>query len=425
MTFISYAQNFEDVMLWRALQHVKNGFYIDVGANDPTFESVTRAFYDRGWHGINIEPGTSHYADLQQNRYADINLCCATGANDGEIAIWECDVCGWTTSSDTLAQEHKHNGHHGNFHQTPVYALHNICEKYAHDEIHFLKVDVHGMEQQVFEGMDFLRFRPWIMLVKLAPPDALADAYDTWDRIITSYYYFLVYTDGLNRFYLADEHAGLTRHFRYPPNVLDNFISADRANFDLKIQEYEARITKKKAQIALAAARAAQAEARVTLAEGRAINAENRAVKAEAQTFKVEQNLQQIESNLRALYSSNSWRITAPLRWVSKAIQWAVHGSMAGLPLKPGSRPLRTLQLLLMHMKLYVGLRPRLRSVLRFALIPFPGLKRRLKRVGASSSSLFGTASPFTGPAQFSPRTSKIYAALTSARKRYYDEEQN
>ena len=32
---ISYAQNFEDVMLWRALRHVPKGFYIDVDAHEP------------------------------------------------------------------------------------------------------------------------------------------------------------------------------------------------------------------------------------------------------------------------------------------------------------------------------------------------------------------------------------------------------
>jgi len=32
MTFISYAQNYEDVMLWRALKDVSNGFWFDVGA---------------------------------------------------------------------------------------------------------------------------------------------------------------------------------------------------------------------------------------------------------------------------------------------------------------------------------------------------------------------------------------------------------
>ena len=47
MTFVSYAQNFEDVMLWRALRHVAHGFYIDVGAGHPDESSVTRAFYAR------------------------------------------------------------------------------------------------------------------------------------------------------------------------------------------------------------------------------------------------------------------------------------------------------------------------------------------------------------------------------------------
>ena len=44
MTFISYAQNFEDVMLRRVLKHVENGFYIDVGAQDPSADSVTKLF---------------------------------------------------------------------------------------------------------------------------------------------------------------------------------------------------------------------------------------------------------------------------------------------------------------------------------------------------------------------------------------------
>jgi hypothetical protein len=39
-------------MLWRALQQVESGFYIDVGANDPVVDSVTQAFYQRGWERI-------------------------------------------------------------------------------------------------------------------------------------------------------------------------------------------------------------------------------------------------------------------------------------------------------------------------------------------------------------------------------------
>ena len=66
MSFISYAQNLEDVMLYRALKHVKRGFYIDVGAFNPLSDSITKAFYDHGWRGINIEPITEFFELFQQ-----------------------------------------------------------------------------------------------------------------------------------------------------------------------------------------------------------------------------------------------------------------------------------------------------------------------------------------------------------------------
>ncbi len=55
-TFISYAQNREDVVLQRALSGVQRGRYVDVGANDPTEDSVSKAFYEAGWRGITVEP---------------------------------------------------------------------------------------------------------------------------------------------------------------------------------------------------------------------------------------------------------------------------------------------------------------------------------------------------------------------------------
>src|SRR2546422_7104389 len=75
----SYSQNAEDVRLWRVLQDLDDGFYVDVGAGHPNLDSVTQLFYERGWSGINIEPGP-HYADLAENRPRDVNLRVAVGA---------------------------------------------------------------------------------------------------------------------------------------------------------------------------------------------------------------------------------------------------------------------------------------------------------------------------------------------------------
>ncbi len=51
MTFVSFAPNFEDVMLWRALRHWAPGRYVDACAGAGL---VTQALYDRGWSGLNL-----------------------------------------------------------------------------------------------------------------------------------------------------------------------------------------------------------------------------------------------------------------------------------------------------------------------------------------------------------------------------------
>ena len=66
MTFVSYAQNFEDVMLWRALKRFTPGRYVDIGAQDPVVDSVSKAFHDAGWRGVHVEPSPFYAAALRQ-----------------------------------------------------------------------------------------------------------------------------------------------------------------------------------------------------------------------------------------------------------------------------------------------------------------------------------------------------------------------
>src|SRR4051812_11935071 len=70
--FLSFSQNGEDVVLMRALGHLGPGRYIEVGANDPTDDSVTRAFYNRGWSGITVEPMQDYAQRHRQQRPRDI-----------------------------------------------------------------------------------------------------------------------------------------------------------------------------------------------------------------------------------------------------------------------------------------------------------------------------------------------------------------
>ena len=76
--FISYAQNYEDVTLWRVLQDVKKGFHVVAGAADPEEYSVTRSFYDHGVSGINLKP-PAEYFDTLKKRILKVSARCTGG----------------------------------------------------------------------------------------------------------------------------------------------------------------------------------------------------------------------------------------------------------------------------------------------------------------------------------------------------------
>ena len=73
---ISYAQNGEDVRLWRAFAGVElpesgHFTYVDVGANHPFDLSITASLYSLGWRGILVEADPDFAADLRRHRPSD------------------------------------------------------------------------------------------------------------------------------------------------------------------------------------------------------------------------------------------------------------------------------------------------------------------------------------------------------------------
>jgi FkbM family methyltransferase len=226
MTFISYAQNSEDVLLWRALGHVRNGFYIDVGANDPVEHSVTKAFYDAGWNGISVEPLPAYHAAFMEQRPRDVNLAIAAGAREGELTLYDVPaVRGWASPERAVAEAHKAEGYELAELTVPVRTLASICAEYVTGPIHFLKIDVEGFEGDVLQGMDFQRWRPWVLVIEATLPNSRDTNHGAWENLVTSQDYTFVWFDGLNRYYVAAEHPELLDAFGIQPNVFDDFIS--------------------------------------------------------------------------------------------------------------------------------------------------------------------------------------------------------
>ena len=107
---ISYAQNFEDILLWRALKNIKKGFYIDIGAQDPEVDSVSLAFYQKGWRGIHIEPNEYYFNRLKIARPDEIVEQLVISDQSGTIPFYEIPSSGLSTADFNIAKKHTENG---------------------------------------------------------------------------------------------------------------------------------------------------------------------------------------------------------------------------------------------------------------------------------------------------------------------------
>jgi FkbM family methyltransferase len=167
---VSYAQNFEDVVLWRALQDVEKGFYIDIGAQDPVVSSVSLAFYEKGWRGVHVEPSGPYAAALRAARPDETVFQVAIGRGDRVMTLHEVPDSGLTSGEADVAERAAKAGFVSHEIEVPTLSLAALLSRYADRAIHWLKIDVEGMEADVIDSWGDCRVRPWILVVESVMP---------------------------------------------------------------------------------------------------------------------------------------------------------------------------------------------------------------------------------------------------------------
>jgi len=131
------------------------------GANAPAVDSVTLAFHNRGWRGINVKPVEAFTSHLQGARRGDINVRLVATAAPGRVRFF--DIAGTTLSATEpkIAERRCPTGHTITEIDVEADTFARICAARRH----FLKIDVEGGAPGVIEGLDLEWVRPWITLV--------------------------------------------------------------------------------------------------------------------------------------------------------------------------------------------------------------------------------------------------------------------
>lgn len=242
---VSYTRNFEDVIVNRVFHDVERGYYVDVGASHPEHDSNTCALYRRGWRGLAVEAQAEQAAAWAAARPEDAFVAAACGAADGE-AVLHCPPAHGQCATVDAATAAFLNAHGVGTEARRVAAttLDSLLARHRPaGPIHLLSIDVEGAEAAVLTGLDLGRFRPWLLLVEATRPGTPTQTHAAWEPSVLAAGYRLAYCDGVNRFYVAAEHAGrLLPRLRLPPNVWDNFMPAREAALQARVRELENRL---------------------------------------------------------------------------------------------------------------------------------------------------------------------------------------
>lgn len=196
---ITYSQNKEDIILANLFKDVSDGIYVDVGAAHPDYMSVTKAFYGRGWHGVNIEPNERLAALIAKVRPRDKTYRVAVSDRGTRALFREYLGDGLSTISTDMktayadVDQPTHQYYHDYY--VPTEPLSTILKKAGLKEIHFMKVDVEGAESQVIKSNDWSVFRPHVLCIDAVHSDG------EYRDILTGAGYRQIFHDGLNEYY--------------------------------------------------------------------------------------------------------------------------------------------------------------------------------------------------------------------------------
>lgn len=261
MKLVSHAQNFEDVLLWRVFRDVQNGRYIDVGAHDPVIDSVSLSFYEAGWRGLHVEPLPDYAARLRAARPEEAVIEAAVSDSPGPIFLFE--LGGLSTGRQEIAERHARAGDIARRMFVPAVRLDHLLG-IINDEVHWLKVDVEGMEAEVLRSWGESDIRPWVLVIEATLPNTQEPTQHLWIDEVLRRGYEQVFFDGLSCYFLHEQHHDLSSRFAAPANVFDSFdVTIDHFSASTirgELQTHEQQLSAERARAEQLAAELAESE---------------------------------------------------------------------------------------------------------------------------------------------------------------------
>lgn len=165
----SYSEFGEDAVLLGMFHNQKKGFYVDVGAHHPHWQSNTFSLYKLGWHGINIDASELSVKMFDKFRKRDANIHAVVSDVEEDAVFYEFGFSDMNTMD--LERAKKVQARTGVAYQIKKRAtksLATILAKYKvpKHSIDFFSIDAEGNDLKVLKSNDWDLYAPKAIFIE-------------------------------------------------------------------------------------------------------------------------------------------------------------------------------------------------------------------------------------------------------------------
>ena len=155
----------EGELIWKFFERRTEGFFVEVGANDPQNSSQTWFLESNGWRGILIEPLSRFYESLRAARPRSrvFQVACASPGHPptAQLLVGEnsehSSLRPNAVDADTRYVENE---------TVRLMTLDEVLVEAGNPRLDFVSIDVEGLQLEVLRGFDLNRHKPPLLFVE-------------------------------------------------------------------------------------------------------------------------------------------------------------------------------------------------------------------------------------------------------------------